>query len=137
MKMIEKLRRSGVWSALFLLTVFFVSIFTLVDAKAASIPDKLVNDPVAKALGPEIMNAAIKEGVVVWYGSATGLQNFKEYAEKEFEKRFGIRLEAVPGTMRELTERIRAEHVTGNKTGDVFGGNDNYMLGVCDMGALE
>ena len=35
------------------------------------LPANLANDPVANALGAKIINAAIKEGVVNWYGTST------------------------------------------------------------------
>lgn len=101
------------------------------------LPANLADDPVAKALGPEIVNAAIKEGKVVWYGGNTG-QDFMDGGGKErFEKRFGIEVEIISGRLRGMTDRIRTEAAVGRLTADVYEANDQYMLELQDLGRLE
>ncbi|HSR54879.1 MAG TPA: extracellular solute-binding protein, partial [Alphaproteobacteria bacterium] len=101
------------------------------------LPDRLANDPVAKALGAKIVNAAIKEGKVVWYGGNTG-QDFLDGGGRErFEKRFGIKVEIVSGRLRGMTDRIRTEAAVGRLTADVYEANDQYMLELQDLGLLE
>ncbi|MDH3240155.1 MAG: extracellular solute-binding protein [Alphaproteobacteria bacterium] len=101
------------------------------------LPARLANDPVAKALGAEIVNAAIKEGKVVWYGGNTG-QDFLDGGGKErFEKRFGIKVEIISGRLRGMTDRIRTEAAVGRLTADVYEANDQYMLELQNLGRLE
>lgn len=107
------------------------------EAKSASFPAHLAKDPVAKALGAEIINAALKEGRVVWYASDTSGEFFKKGGKEAFEKRFGIKIEPVVGRLREQTDKVRAEHAAGRKIADVFDGNDQYLIEIYRAGALE
>lgn len=101
------------------------------------LPEKLANDPVAKALGAEIVNAAIKEGKIVWYGGSSA-QDFMDAGGKErFEKRFGVKVDVVSGRLRGMTDRIKTEGAVGRVTADVFEANDPYMLELYQAGRLE
>jgi iron(III) transport system substrate-binding protein len=101
------------------------------------LPARLANDPVAKALGAKIINAAIKEGKVVWYGGNTGQDFMDAGGKKRFEKRFGIKVEIVSGRLRGMTDRIRTEAAVGRLTADVYEANDQYMLELHSLGRLE
>jgi len=92
------------------------------------LPAKFANDPVAKALGPDVFNAALKEGKVVWYGATTTQDFFDKGGQDRFEKRFGIKLELINARLRVLTDRLRTESAVDKVQGDVFLGNDQYML---------
>ena len=78
------------------------------EAVSASAPAQLANDPVAKALGADVMNAALKEGRVHWYAGDNTAEFFKAGGKAAFEKRFGIRIEPLAGRLREHTDRVRA-----------------------------
>src|SRR6266704_649414 len=92
------------------------------------LPARFAADPVAKALGPEVFNAALKEGNVVWYGATTTQDFFDKGGQERFEKRFGIKLNLINGRLRTLTDRLRTESAVNKVQGDVFLGNDQYML---------
>lgn len=92
------------------------------------LPAKFANDPVAKALGADVFNAALKEGKVVWYGATTTQDFFDKGGQDRFEKRFGIKLELINARLRVLTDRLRTESAVDKVQGDVFLGNDQYML---------
>ncbi|HWP58094.1 MAG TPA: extracellular solute-binding protein [Candidatus Acidoferrales bacterium] len=109
----------------------------LSGAASAAAPGNLANDPVAKLLGMEVMNAALKEGRVVWYAGDNVGEFFKAGGKEAFEKRFGIRLEPVTGRLREQTDKVRAEHATGRKIADVFDGVVQYLMELYKAGALE
>lgn len=102
-----------------------------------TLPPELANDPVAKALGAEVINAARKEGVVNLY-SGTTTRDFLEHGGQEaFEKRFGIKLRPLTSELRKLIDRIRTEVSVGRLVADVFEGNDQYMLELYRLKALE
>jgi iron(III) transport system substrate-binding protein len=126
----------------FQLALGFVALLLLLQAQpsgaaAASLPANLANDPVAKALGPDVMNAALKEGRVVWYAGDTIGEFFKGGGKEAFEKRFGIKMEPVTGRLRSQTDKVRAEHAAGRKIADVFDGVVQYLMELYKVGALE
>jgi iron(III) transport system substrate-binding protein len=92
------------------------------------LPAKFADDPVAKALGAEVFNAALKEGKVVWYGATTTQDFYNKGGQERFEKRFGIKLELINGRLRTLTDRLNTESAVKKVQGDVFLGNDQYMI---------
>jgi iron(III) transport system substrate-binding protein len=110
--------------------------FGITAAHAQQIPAKFADDPVAQALGPEIFNAALKEGVVAWYGSDTSEDFLKNGGKERFEKRYGIRIQPLFGRLRALTDRIRTEAAVGKMTADVFDANDQYMMELYREGVL-
>lgn len=118
--------------------------FTAVTASSLSagalaqdrLPERLANDPVAKALGPQVINAALKEGMLTWYGGTTSEDFMKGGSREKFEKRFGIKIEIVSGRLRSLTDRIRTEGAVGKPVADVYEANDQYMLELHDQGRL-
>src|SRR5687768_15444625 len=101
---------------LFILLLLAPTLFG--DALAATLPANLANDPVTKALGAEVMSAAIKEGRVVWYAGDNTGEFFQAGGKEAFEKRFGIKMEPVTGRLREQTDRLRAEHAARRITAD-------------------
>lgn len=100
------------------------------------LPAKFADDPVAKALGPEIFNAALKEGVVVWYGSDTSEDFLKHGGKERFEKRYGIKIQSLFGRLRSLTDRIRTESAVNKMVVDVFDANDQYQMELYREGVL-
>ena len=84
------------------------------------IPAKFADDPVAKAVGPEIFNAALKEGTLTWYGSDTSEDFLKHGGKERFETRYGIRIQALYGRLRSLTDRIRTEAAVGRMIVDML-----------------
>lgn len=100
------------------------------------LPAKFADDPVAKLLGPEIFNAALKEGTLTWYGSDTSEDFLKHGGKERFEKRYGIRIQTLFGRLRSLTDRIRTEAAVGRMIADVFDANDQYMLELYRDGTL-
>jgi iron(III) transport system substrate-binding protein len=100
------------------------------------LPARLANDPVAKALGAKIVNAAIKEGEVMWYGGNTGQDFLDGGGRKRFEERFGIKVKVISGRLRGVTDRIRTEISVGKLRADLFEANDQYMLELHSLGAL-
>lgn len=117
-------------------SVFTGALLGAVLATAAAaqngLPANLADDPVAKALGADVVNAALKEGKVVWYGGSTSDDFFSGGAKARFEKRFGIKVEVVGGRLRSMTDRIRTEGAVGRQVADVFEANDQYMLELYD-----
>ena len=107
------------------------------EAVSASAPAQLANDPVAKALGADVMNAALKEGRVHWYAGDNTAEFFKAGGKAAFEKRFGIRIEPLAGRLREHTDRVRAEQAAGRVNVDIFDGVDQYLMELHRYGALE
>jgi ABC-type Fe3+ transport system substrate-binding protein len=98
----------------------------------------LANDPIAKALGAKVINAARKEGKVVWYGGTTTRKFVKRYkASKKLEKRFGIKIETVIGKNANLTERIKTEHAVGRVVVDSFFGNEQYANRFIKLGYVD
>ena len=104
---------------------------------AASLPANLANDPVTKAVGADVMAAALKEGRVVWYAGDNIGEFFKAGGKEAFEKRFGIKIEPVTGRLREQTDRLRAEHAAGRLVADLFDGVDQYHMELYRFGVLE
>lgn len=102
-----------------------------------SLPAKFADDPVAKAVGPEIFNAALKEGTLTMYGDDVANGFLNEGGKERFAKRFGIKIVDTIGRLRELTDRLRTEGAVKKQIADVFNGNDQYMLELYDLGLLE
>ena len=88
----------------------------------------LQNDPVAKALGPAVINAALKEGAVSLYSGTTTRDFLQNGGQAKFEKRFGIKIKPLTSELRKLVDRIRTEISVGRVVVDIFEGNDQYML---------
>lgn len=101
------------------------------------LPPRLANDPVAKALGPAVVNAALKEGKIVWYGGSTSQQFYDAGGKERFQKRFGIEIEIISGRLRNMADRIRTEAAVGKLQADIFEANDQYMLELHSLGRLE
>ena len=102
-----------------------------------NLPAKFAEDPVAKALGAETFNAALKEGKVNWYGADVSEDFLKSGARENFEKRFGIKIVDTMGRLREQTDRLRTEGSVNRRVADIFDGNDQYMLELHGLGFLE
>ena len=100
------------------------------------LPANLAKDPVTKKLGAKIVAAAVKEGVINWYGGTTTRKFLKKGGKKRFEKRFGIKIKTLTGKNRKNTDRIRTEASVGRLVVDVFDANDQYMLELHSMGLL-
>ena len=83
-------RRLGILN--FLLSIMLLGALSG-DASAASAPANLANDAVTKLLGADVMNAAVKEGRVVWYAGENTGEFFQAGGKEAFEKRFGIKIE--------------------------------------------
>jgi ABC-type Fe3+ transport system substrate-binding protein len=101
---------------------------TATSASAAEmLPANLANDRLAKALGAKVINAAKKEGKLVWYGGST-LRKFmkRTKAKDRFMKRFGVKIEQVIGKNAAIYQRIKTEAAVGRPVGDVFVGNEQY-----------
>ena len=100
------------------------------------LPANLANDPVAKALGPAVINAAIKEGAVNLYSGTTTRDFLQNGGQANFEKRFGIKVKPLTTELRKLVDRIRTEISVGRVVADIFEGNDQYMLELQKLNAL-
>ena len=100
------------------------------------LPAHLANDPVAKALGPAVINAAIKEGAVNLYSGTTTRDFLQSGGQANFEKRFGIKVKPLTTELRKLVDRIRTEISVGRVVADIFEGNDQYMLELYRLNAL-
>jgi ABC-type Fe3+ transport system substrate-binding protein len=103
----------------------------------AALPAAFADDPVAKAVGPDIFNAALKEGKITWYGATTTHDFITHGGQDRFEKRFGIKVELITGQLRNLTDRLQTESAVGRVQGDVFLGNDEYMLELYSSGIID
>jgi iron(III) transport system substrate-binding protein len=101
-----------------------------------TLPPELANDPVAKALGPEIINAARKEGQMNIYSGTTSRDFLDNGGQERFEKRFGIKIKPMTSELRKLVDRMRTEASVGRVVCDVFDGNDQYMLELYRFNAL-
>lgn len=102
----------------------------------ATLPPELANDPVAKALGAEVINAARKEGIVNLYSGTTTRDFLEHGGQANFEKRFGIKLKPLTSELRKNVDRIRTEISVGRVVADIFEGNDQYMLELYKLKAL-
>ena len=127
-------RRLGILN--FLLSIMLLGALSG-DASAASAPANLANDAVTKLLGADVMNAAVKEGRVVWYAGENTGEFFQAGGKEAFEKRFGIKIEPVTGRLREQTDRLRAENAAQRIVADVFDGVDQYHMELYRAGVLE
>src|SRR4051794_32997713 len=76
-------------------------------AAQEKLPAQLANDPVAQALGPAVMNAAIKEGSINLYSATTTRDFLQAGGQADFEKRFGIKIKPLTTELRKLVDRIR------------------------------
>ena len=123
-------------SLLFLLLLLLAPL-PIGELLAATLSANLANDPVTKAVGAEVMSAAIKEGRVVWYAGDNTGEFFQAGGKEAFEKRFGIKMEPVTGRLREQTDRLRAEHAARRITADLFDGVDQYHMELYRAGVLE
>jgi ABC-type Fe3+ transport system substrate-binding protein len=124
-----------------ILTVLGIA-FGVTAAADAMAEDKLsaalANDPIAKALGAKVIEAARKEGKITWYGGTTMRKFVKRYkASKKLKKRFGIEIEMVVGKNANLTERIKTEHAVGRVVVDMFFGNEQYANRFIDLGYAD
>ena len=124
-------------SASTLALLFAVAGFGMEATAQEALPAKFADDPVAKALGPAVFNAALKEGAVNWYGDDVANDFLAGGGKERFEKRFGIKLVDTTGRLRELTDRIRTEGSVARRVADVFNCNDQYMLELHALGFLE
>jgi iron(III) transport system substrate-binding protein len=129
-------------SGIFKSAVSFLAVLLLLhtqspEAVSADAAAQLANDPIAKALGPTVMSAALKEGRVHWYAGDNSGEFFKAGGKAAFEKRFGIRIEPLVGRLREQTDRLRAEQAAGRVNADIFDGVDQYLMELHRYGALE
>ncbi len=106
-------------------------------APAQQLPARLANDPVAQALGPDVINAALKEGVVNWYGSDTTMDFLNAGRKKAFEDRFGIKIEVLGAPLRRIVDRVRTEISVNNLVCDVLAVTDTYMLEMYPQDMLE
>jgi iron(III) transport system substrate-binding protein len=127
---------SSRWTVVSFFAVFLVMSYGQ-SGESTAAAAQLADDPVAKALGPAIMNAALKEGRVHWYAGDNTGEFFKAGGKAAFEKRFGIRIEPLVGRLREQTDRLRAEQAAGRVNADVFDGVDQYLMELHRYGALE
>ena len=112
---------------------------TALDAMAEDkLSAALANDPIAKALGADVVKAARKEGKVTVYGGTTTRKFVKRYkVSKKLQKRFGIKVETVIGKNAALTERIMTEHAVGRVVVDFFFGNEQYANRFIDKGFVD
>jgi iron(III) transport system substrate-binding protein len=126
---------SGAWEilGLVLVTGWFA---TLPAAAQDKLPANLENDPVAKALGPAVMSAALNEGTVNLYSGTTTRDFLQKGGQANFEKRFGIKIKPLTSELRKLVDRIRTEISVGKVVIDIFEGNDQYMLELHRLNAL-
>lgn len=141
MNKIKNFRQGGNITMKYFTPILMAVAVALGGVSAASaqekLPANLANDPVAKALGAKIINAAIKEGVVNWYGTSTTRRFLKKTKSgKKFEKRFGIKVQAVTGRTRAMADRIRTESAVGKLVADVFDGNEQYMFELQELDIL-
>ena len=105
-------------------------------AAQEQLPAQLANDPIARALGPAVMNAAIKEGAINLYSATTTRDFLQAGGQANFEKRFGIKIKPLTAELRKLVDRIRTEISVGRVVADIFEGNDQYMLELHKLNAL-
>ena len=105
-------------------------------AAQGQLPAELADDPVAKALGPAVINAALKEGAVNLYSGTTTRDFLQKGGQEKFEKRFGIKIKPLTSELRKLVDRIRTEISVGRVVADIFEGNDQYMLELHRLNAL-
>ena len=112
---------------------------TAIDAMAQNkLPAALANDPIAKALGAKVINAARKEGTVTWYGGSTTRKFVKKHkVSKKLMKRFGFKVEMVIGKAASLTERIKTEFAVGRLIADFFQGNEQYANRFISLGFAD
>ena len=82
----------------------FLGILSSVAFAQDALPPELANDPVTKKLGAKVMSAAIKEGVINWYGGTTTRKFLKRGGKKRFEKRFGIKIKTLTSANRKLAD---------------------------------
>ena len=107
-------------------------------AQAETMPQQFAGDPVAKVLGPEIMTAALREGRIMYYaGTRVGPWLAKTTQKKNFEDRFGIKLDILSVHPRELLERVLTEHATGRKVADIMQQPSTRALLAHESGVLE
>lgn len=105
-------------------------------AAQEQLPANLANDPVAKVLGPAVINAALKEGSINLYSATTTRDFLQAGGQASFEKRFGIKIKPLTSELRKLVDRLRTEISVGKVQADIFEGNDQYMLELHKLSAL-
>ena len=105
-------------------------------AAQGQLPAEFADDPVAKALGPAVIKAALKEGTVNLYSGTTTRDFLQNGGQAKFEKRFGIKIKPLTSELRKLVDRIRTEISVGRVVADIFEGNDQYMLELHRLDAL-
>jgi iron(III) transport system substrate-binding protein len=72
----------------------------------------------AAAQWQQVVDAAKKEGTVVFYSAAVGAPATAKI-QTAFKAKYGITMEVLQARSSELTERIRTEQVSGKRLGDV------------------
>ena len=72
----------------------------------------------ASAQWQQVIDAAKKEGTVVFYSAAVGAPATAKI-QAAFKAKYGITMEVLQARSSELTERIRTEQVSGKRLGDV------------------
>jgi iron(III) transport system substrate-binding protein len=72
----------------------------------------------ASAQWQQVVDAAKKEGTVVFYSAAVGAPATAKI-QTAFKAKYGITMEVLQARSSELTERIRTEQVSGKRLGDV------------------
>jgi iron(III) transport system substrate-binding protein len=123
-------------SRIFRVSLIFAALGALPAAAQEQLPPQLANDPVAKALGPAVINAALKEGSINLYSATTTRDFLQSGGQAAFEKRFGIKIKPLTTELRKLVDRIRTEISVGKVVADIFEGNDQYMLELHRLDAL-
>jgi iron(III) transport system substrate-binding protein len=121
----------------FALAVVAATGLAATSAFAQQLPEKFANDPVAKAIGPAIFNAALKEGKLVWYGGTTAEDFLKKGGQKRFEERFGIKVEPVIGSNDAAAARVVTEAAVGKVSVDVFDSTIPHLFNLSQSDALQ
>lgn len=84
----------------------------------------------------KVIEAARKEGKVVWYTGQTANPSHKEFI-RTFEAKYGVRVELLDGRTTEIRERVRSEHAAGRTSGDVYHDGRTAMALMRQEGLLQ
>ena len=84
----------------------------------------------------KVIEAARKEGKVVWYTGQTANPSHKEFV-RTFEQKYGIRIELLDGRTTEIRERVRSEQAAGRFSGDVYHDGRTAMALMRQEGLLQ
>ena len=123
-------------SGIFGVSLIYAALAAFPAAAQEQLPPQFANDPVAKALGPAVINAALKEGSINLYSATTTRDFLQSGGQAAFEKRFGIKIKPLTSELRKLVDRVRTEISVGRVLADIFEGNDQYMLELHKLNAL-